>query len=175
MRLFIAIVFNDQIKNKLSGYIQRLKAGSVHGNFTLRDNLHLTIIFIGETERMNEVKEAMDKIDEPPFNITLRGIGRFRREGGDIYWMGAMKNNTLSGIYNKLYRSLGEYGFSLENRKFKPHLTMGREVILSEGFNRDAFSKAILPVDMDVAKISLMKSERINGRLTYTEVYAKLL
>ncbi|MDF2514045.1 MAG: hypothetical protein K0S04_3911, partial [Herbinix sp.] len=33
------------------------------------------------------------------------------------------------------------------------------------------FEKSIQPLEMMVNKLSLMKSERINGKLVYTEIY----
>ncbi|MPN39367.1 hypothetical protein SDC9_186895 [bioreactor metagenome] len=48
-------------------------------------------------------------------------------------------------------------------------------MVFKEGFDRAAFSKSLPQMSMTVNKISLMKSERIEGRLTYTEIYAKSL
>ncbi|MEF2562283.1 MAG: hypothetical protein UI647_05790, partial [Negativibacillus sp.] len=53
---------------------------------------------------------------------------------------------------------------------FAAHLTLGREVLLEEGFNLKTFSNALPTMQMPVERVSLMKSERINGRLVYTEV-----
>jgi RNA 2',3'-cyclic 3'-phosphodiesterase len=82
------------------------------------------------------------------------------------------KDSTLSTVYNQLYAELTKVGFHLESREYKPHLTLGREIILREGFDRNAFEKAVPKLSMQAGKISLMKSERINGSLTYTEIYS---
>ncbi len=47
MKLFIAINFTPEIKTNLLKIIQQIKQNSVGGNFTLKDNLHVTIAFIG--------------------------------------------------------------------------------------------------------------------------------
>ena len=57
--------------------------------------------------------------------------------------------------------------FPVEKRPFKPHLTLGRQVVLQ------GRPEEFPPVKMEVDRISLMKSERLAGTLTYTEVYAK--
>ena len=44
MRLFIAINFDDKIKDELCLLIDKLKNYSVSGNFTKRENLHLTLV-----------------------------------------------------------------------------------------------------------------------------------
>jgi 2'-5' RNA ligase len=66
-------------------------------------------------------------------------------------------------------------GFNIEIREFKPHLTLGREIVVDDGFDREMFLKNIPKIDVKINKISLMKSEKINGKLTYTEIYKKQL
>ncbi|HHV99951.1 MAG TPA: RNA 2',3'-cyclic phosphodiesterase [Clostridiaceae bacterium] len=175
MRLFIAINFDDQMKNRLHEITQKLKSVSNRGNFTRKENFHLTVVFIGETNKINIVKQIMDKICAEPFDITIGRLGKFQRNGGDIYWVGVENNEYLSAIYNQLAEELASAGFNIEKRSFRPHLTLGREVILSEKFDEKAFSNTISPMTIRVERISLMKSERINGVLTYTEVYGKEL
>lgn len=175
MRLFIAINFNEEIKNQLCEAIHHLKEYAVQGSFTRCENLHLTLLFIGETARVNEVKQAMETIKAQTFTLHIGGLGKFRRDGGDIYWKGAEKTQELISVYQQLFDALAKIGFHLENREYKPHLTLGREVILQEDFDKNDFEKDTPPMSMQVEKISLMKSERINGKLTYTEIYAKEL
>lgn len=175
MRLFIAINFNQQIKDYLYDITQRLKDSSTYGNFTLRENFHLTLVFIGETAQVNNVKQAMDKVSAQPFEIMFKGLGKFRRDGGDIYWIGVEKNPGLSEIYSQLCEELVHSGFTIEKRDYKPHLTLGRQVRPGSGFDKNSFSRTISPMSMEVNKISLMESQRIKGKLTYTEIYTKEL
>jgi 2'-5' RNA ligase len=95
MRLFVAVNFEDPIKDKLYEIVQNLKKYSKRGNFTRRENLHLTIVFIGQTNRLNDIKQIIDKIQAKSFDISISGFGRFKRYGGDIYWMGIEKNCML--------------------------------------------------------------------------------
>ena len=41
MRLFIAIKFNDEIKNALLSMQEQLKSANIRGNYTKPENLHL--------------------------------------------------------------------------------------------------------------------------------------
>jgi len=170
MRLFLAINFTEEVKNQLCSAISLLKENALQGNFTRRENLHLTLVFIGETTKVNEVKRAMNLIHMDPFRLKVGGLGRFQRDGGDLYWIGVEKNSILSVIYSQAYAELTKAGFRLENRDYKPHLTLGREVVLNNDFDLNTFEKAVPEMSMEVEKISLMKSERINGVLTYTEI-----
>ena len=175
MRLFTAVNFTENIKDELCRIEENLKNNSVKGNFTLRENLHLTLVFIGETSKLSEVRQAMDAVSENKFMLAMKGFGRFRRDRGDIYWVGIDKAKELTSLYRQLTENLAEAGFKPEDRDYTPHLTLGREVVMREGFQVDEFSKTIPQMSMKAEKISLMKSERINGKLTYTEIYSKEL
>jgi 2'-5' RNA ligase len=48
MRLFITINFNDDTRSRLLALRDELRGKSKHGRFTLPENLHLTLAFIGE-------------------------------------------------------------------------------------------------------------------------------
>ncbi|HHW30732.1 MAG TPA: RNA 2',3'-cyclic phosphodiesterase [Clostridiaceae bacterium] len=175
MRLFIAINFDNNTKTCLYNIGQKLKELSVKGNYTLWENYHLTVVFIGETSKVNDIKQAMDSIDAPRFNLDLKGFGSFHRTGGDIFWIGVEENKNLVKIYSQICDELVMRGINVEKREYKPHITLGREIVLKYGFDRKEFSKSINPITIQVDKISLMKSERINGKLTYTEIYSKAL
>lgn len=175
MRLFIAVLFNQEIKDGLCEAIGHLQKHASQGNFTRRENLHLTLAFLGETAKLNEVKRAMDRVDSAPFLLSLGGFGKFGRGGGDIFWIGVKKSEALAAVYSRLWAELSTAGFTPEARAFQPHLTLGREVRVDGSFCADDFEKSIAPMGMTVTKLSLMKSERIQGRLTYTEIYTRQL
>ena len=47
-RIFIAIRFNDDVKNTLVNIQNALRTKGVRGNYCPYNNLHLTLAFIGE-------------------------------------------------------------------------------------------------------------------------------
>ncbi|MDD4569283.1 MAG: RNA 2',3'-cyclic phosphodiesterase [Tepidanaerobacteraceae bacterium] len=177
MHLFIAINFNEDIKNGLCHVIEKFKTYTSKGTFTYRENLHLTLVFLGEVNvsKIDRIKAAMDRIPSLPFTITMRGISHFSRFGGDIYWVGIDKNKDLIDIYKRLSDELTSMGFAIDKREFKPHLTLGRRIIAKDTFDENQFSDSITPLQMTVENIALMKSERMRGKLTYTKIYQKIL
>ena len=177
MRLFIAINFSKEIKDILSLTIARLKDQSPKGSFTLRENLHLTLVFLGEVDpaKVALITKAMLELRADTFELSLQGLGNFRRNEGDIYWIGIEKNAMIDEIYLQLFRNLSQVGFELENRPFKPHLTIGRRVIINPDFDKREFDRSTPVMKMNIDRISLMKSERINGKLTYTEIFTREL
>lgn len=175
MRLFIAINLNEEMKNYLMSAIQELKKKSSVGNFTHRENLHLTLVFLGELnqDRIGEIKSAMNRIDGRPLRISLNGFGRFKRRGGDIHWAGIEENRELAAIQKQLTAELKKTGFILEDREYSPHLTLGREVRLSDPSVDIYGTLEAESREMTVSRISLMKSERIKGKLVYSEVHGR--
>lgn len=175
MRLFIAITFNQDIKSSLYNIIQHLKQNSKEGNFTQKDNLHLTIAFIGESNAINTIQKAMNEAVLHPtvksFTLSIEGLGKFNRREGDIFWAGIQNNPLLSQLNNAIVQELRNNGFTIDDREFKPHLTLGRKVVLHSNFDVKEFEKTNPTMEMEVNRISLMKSERIGGKLVYTEIY----
>jgi len=170
MRLFIAITLDKAAKQSLEESIQALKNCSISGNFTRLENLHLTVIFIGETENVKSVCDVMDKVNAPPLNIAINCIGKFDRAGGNIYWAGVDGDDTLFKIYRQLCENLSGAGFNIKNQKYLPHITLGRQVVLSSepDFSPDK-------ITVSVGSLTLMESKRINGKLIYIPVYSKKL
>lgn len=177
MRLFIAINFNEEIKAGINEIIKRLKKQAIQGNFTSMDNLHLTLVFLGEVApaKVNKIQQVMDRVNTASFALTIKGLGCFQQEGGDIYWLGIDRNGSLFALQKQLSQNLIQAGFPIDKRAYKPHLTLGRRVILPQQFNQAEFIKTLKPMKTEISKISLMNSERLDGRLTYTEIYAKEL
>ena len=169
MRLFIAINFNDKTRAQLVALRDELRSRSKRGNFTVAENLHLTLVFLGDCdmEQTSVVKSAMDEINFEPFPLNIERIERFKRDGGDIWWAGVQASKPLIDLQNELTHKLIEAGFTLEKRKYSPHITIGRQVVTNTAPWR------IEPFGETITGIELMKSERIGGKLTYTAIYEK--
>ncbi len=175
MRLFTAITFDEDMKNYIMEASDKLRLQAEGGSFTLRENLHLTLNFIGETKRLELAKEAMTKAVEKKslgsFSITVGGFGRFKRREGDICYIRVEKEPLLWKLQKELVAELKIAGFEVDDLEYKPHLTLARRARLSAGFDEKLYGANIPGKSMEVKRISLMNSERIRGILTYTEIY----
>lgn len=169
MRLFIAINFNSDTRNRVLALRDALRSRSERGNFSVPENLHLTLAFLGECDdkQITAAKAAMDTIRFEPFRIDIERVGRFKRAGGDIWWAGVHESKALLDLQRKLADRLIAEGFALEKRKYSPHITLGREVVTN------ASPWEIAPFGEIAGKFDLMKSERIRGKLTYMAIYEK--
>ncbi len=172
MRLFFAVNFNKEVKDRFAAVQNDLKKRALKGNFTLYENLHLTLAFVGEVSenRAGQLRLIAERLRFEPFDLRFDHIGRFKRGNGDLIWSGAKKGAPLSSLYDKLSSQIRSAGFPVDSRPYTPHLTLARGVKFREGFSLTDYSKAFDPVCAHITSASLMKSERINGRLTYTEL-----
>lgn len=175
MRLFIAIHFTDGVKKQLLSVQNALRRQSTAGNFSRPENLHITMVFLGEIPpgRTNAVRSVMDGACSEPFSIKMEGVGKFRGGNGDTWWVGIRHNPLLSDLHRQLADGLKGSGFTIESRPFKPHLTLGREVVLKPDANILEI-ESFPDISDEVRSIQLMKSEHIQGKLIYTAIHEKI-
>jgi len=169
MRLFIAINFNNDTLSHLLALRDKLRGSSQQGNFSAPENLHLTLAFLGEcdSKQTSATKSLLEKVSFVPFDTAIDCVGRFKRDGGDIWWAGMHENRTLSEVQHDLTERLSAAGFTLDRRKFSPHITLGREVVT------DVMPWAFEPFGEKISAVDLMKSEHFTGKLTYTPIYRR--
>ena len=150
----------------LKGVTEDLKKQG-RGNFTRPENLHLTMAFIGESENAAGAAAAMRAAAScPPFKITVGGAGHF----GNLYWVGIDKSVELSKLAASLRNALKTHGLPFDEKAFKPHITVARQ------YEAVTMPHIIAPrTGMQVDRLSLMRSDRVEGKLVYTEVASSLL
>ena len=173
MRLFIAINLNDDLKDALADTISDLRAAACRGRYTSRENLHLTLVFIGETDRADDVMDVMEEVCEEtftePVTLTLSGAGAFRGRGGDLHWVGIENTPELKSLAKALASGLRDAGFDIEKRRFTPHITIGRQIVI-DGNNEKNAAINVRMAAMQADRVSLMRSDRIDGKMVYTEI-----
>lgn len=178
-RIFAAIDFSQRDKETLYQFAIKVKENSVKGNFTQKDNLHLTLAFIGETRKIKEAGEALQigvkNSFVPPFMIETKKVGRFQNKGGDILWVGLTESPELIKLNEEITKSLRTEGFFIEEQKFKAHLTIGRGVVLQKDVTPEVLSSYLPKLSLPVNSVHLMKSERIAGKLKYSSLWEENL
>ena len=171
MRLFIAVNLNDKTRKLLLEVQEQLRSQCFTGNFTRPENLHLTLAFLGETpeDSLPFLFRIMEEIKVSPFEISFNHTGCFSHSRKELWWIGAGKNDPglqlLNGIHGQLLSRLLDAHFSVDERPFNPHITLGREIKHS-----GPITLALPEITVKADRISLMKSERLRSVLTYTEL-----
>lgn len=177
MRLFLAITLPGPWKRALADAAGLLRDNSRRGTFTRRENFHLTLAFLGELPDPAPVCAAMAQVSGEPFSLRLGAPGRFPGKDGDIWWAGLEPSPELDALHSALCASLEGMGLpgGETDRPFRPHLTLGRRVVLREGFDPRRLEEALPPLELTVASFALMRSTRPAGILTYTPLCRRLL
>lgn len=161
MRIFIAIRFTEAFKYSILDAQDGLREYGVRGNYTQPENLHLTLAFIGETERGAEIKAAVDAVKFEPFVIRTGKLGCFNGRSR-VLWLGIEGEDKVKTIAQQLRRDLDKCGIDYAKGKFSPHITLVRQP------SEMPLDVEVESESMTVSEISVMNSERINGRLVYT-------
>lgn len=121
MRLFVAIKTDRTLNAALKNVSSSLKLFG-NGSFCGDDMYHITLAFIGESDRIADIKAVLDSVSVSPFDISLEGIGNF----GSTYYVGVTPAPALCDMQRELCEKLKKQGFDIENRPFKPHITLAR-------------------------------------------------
>jgi len=136
-RIFIAIKVEPG--EALFKVVSSLKSGLINEgiSWTRLDNIHITLAFLGDTEE-NMIKVISSKLKESCvgtgiFELNIRGIGVFKNLSDPrVIWTGIEPSEKLTLLNTSIIYGLDESGFKIENRPFKPHLTLGRIKYLND-------------------------------------------
>jgi 2'-5' RNA ligase len=177
MRLFIAVNCDDETKKLLLSVQEKIKSQSLKGNFSCPENLHLTLVFMGETPEeqvpaiRSAIKEAL-RPPAPPFTLAFSQTGCYRHSNKELWWIGAEHSDpslgALKNLRQQITGGLSTAGVAFDDRPFNPHITLGREIKHN--------APIVIPqqeINFSVNRISLMRSERSGGVLVYTEVFGQ--
>lgn len=169
LRLFIALNLERSARREIVR-LQEKMWGVESKGLTRQENLHLTLAFLGEIgpERLDDICWAMDKVRAEPPELIFDRIGVFKQNGGDIWWLGTRENHALKELQLRLADNLRYKEFRLEDRKFVPHLTLARRCRPNYVPKDERLER---PIRSHARAISLMRSEQINGKRVYTELY----
>lgn len=163
MRLFIAVRLDGSVTGALLAAQEALRASGLKGRYAPKENLHLTLAFIGERERPDEVLSVMEKCAFSAFPLRLGALGRF----GDLWWAGADGGEPLARLAADLRRALKEAGIPFDSKPFRPHITLLRNA------SGQAGPIGLSPAGMTVRRVSLMRSDRSRTGMIYTEIGKK--
>ncbi len=131
IRTFLAVNFSDKNKKTIIEYKNKLEKINVNVKWVEDDNIHLTLKFWGEInfDKIETVKSILPEIFQN-FSIqySIKGSGVFPNyKNPRIIWLGINDiNKNLLFYFNKLEELSQKLNLKLENRPFKPHLTLGR-------------------------------------------------
>lgn len=140
-RLFVALDVPKHIKSKFSEILYKLD--SLKAKTVPLENIHLTLKFIGETNKLKEICDSLEEVKFRKFTVSVSTVGIFGSVfSPKVFWVGVEKNENLKLLAEEVEKSLLRVGIPKDNRPFSPHITLARfkvkpdpeklEVILKE-------------------------------------------
>jgi RNA 2',3'-cyclic 3'-phosphodiesterase len=182
MTAFIGIDFDKELKNEIVELQNKLRKNVSKGRWTFEDNFHVTLKFfeeINETER-EEISKVMINLcgNTVPFNLAIEKLGVFK--GSSVIralWIGLGGDiSSLRTLHSNIENEINEIGIEKEKKSFKPHVTIGRELVFNCPPNsiNDLVDIQKLP-SVDVDRLFLFKSEQIGKKRVYTKIDEYLL
>lgn len=123
-RLFYALWPDDAVRMELLNL-----QTSMQGRMTRYENLHLTMVFLGEqpTSLLPILRDVLKQMPRPDFQLDLDCLGYFSRPR--IAWAGMHAvPDALSSLHKKLTDELEFHCItSASGERFKPHVTLARD------------------------------------------------
>ena len=125
MRLFVALDLPWELKQTLAALAINLNGA----RWVPAPNLHLTLRFIGEANRLQaeEIDHALSALRARGFHLTLAGAGWFEKAGrANTLYISVERNEALLHLQTKIETALRRAGLIAERRRFTPHVTLAR-------------------------------------------------
>lgn len=163
-RIFLAIRFTEEFKDSLVEAQQEMKKRGVEGNYCPYGNLHLTLAFIGESFDLPAIRKTVGEVSFAPFYITLGLLGTFQTKNGIVVWAGIKDCPAVFDLASQLREKLIANGVKFKSTEFYPHISLIRNPSLV------CSDIPLRTVSMCVDRVYVMKSERVDGELVYSEI-----
>ena len=135
LRLFVAIALPKEVQD----LIESMQSGLPDARWVRRQNLHLTMKFIGEVDNnlAEDIHYSLSRLNFENFSLRLKGVNTFRsRKLARSIWIGIEPSSPLKVLHKKIESNLIKTGLTFEARRFTPHVTLAR-------FNRTPISRLI--------------------------------
>jgi 2'-5' RNA ligase len=124
VRLFVALAIPESVTQSLL----LLQGGVPGARWQTREQLHLTLRFIGEVDGsdMRAIDDALAGIDAPAFDLQLHSVGQFGNKQPHSLWAAARPNDMLDHLQHKVDSAIRRVGQPQDAYKFTPHVTLAR-------------------------------------------------
>lgn len=132
VRTFVALEIDSAVRRHTRHHIQQLAALGADIRWVDPDQIHLTLKFLGDVDdtELADVCQLVSGVAETagPIQAECRGLGAFPNiDRPRTIWMGLRDaSQQLELLQTRLEERFEQLGFPAEDRKFVPHLTLGR-------------------------------------------------
>ena len=132
LRTFLAIDLPSALYSVIGQNLRPVKRELPGLSWSKTENLHVNLKFFGETteSQVDQIRHAVESAIShvSPFELELKGFGVFPvHRSPRVLWIGLGGDlDSLSKLAECISRAVVPLGFPLEDRPFRPHLTVAR-------------------------------------------------
>lgn len=122
LRLFIGLPIPDEIAKILIP----LQNGIEGARFSPRENLHITLRFIGDLSIIDaeDLDIALSEIRQKQFDLALKRVGHFGSDKPHSIHANVILNDALLSLHEKCNSVCGSLGIIADRKKYIPHVTL---------------------------------------------------
>ena len=120
--------------------------------------------------RIERNKKMMTRNKKLTGDLTPAHCAAMVISDGNILIRKIICSDAISKMAFSLSSALKQKGFAPDEKPFRPHITIARRAVFNKEDALRCLDLTAQTLDCEADGITLMVSERINGRLTYTPV-----
>ncbi len=127
MRLFVALDIDAAIRDRIATFRDEMRALAPDVRWVGPETFHITLQFLGETQKAEQIKAALAKVSGAPITLTFGGAGFFPNpQRARVFWVGIDSDEKLQHLVNEIGTSLAPLSFKGDEGPYRPHLTLAR-------------------------------------------------
>jgi 2'-5' RNA ligase len=127
MRLFVALDSDPEIRQRVTHFRDEMRKLAPGVRWVGPETFHVTLQFLGETPKVEEIKAALATVKAVPVTITFRGAGFFPTpQRARVFWVGIESGKELQSLADSVGAALAPLGFKRDAGLYNPHLTLAR-------------------------------------------------
>lgn len=183
IRSFIAIELPPVIQEKIQTATRQLRQQLPDAvRWVTAGNIHLTLKFLGEIHQADvESVRAMlaaEALHSQSFVISVGGLGAFPSpQRPRVVWIGVQAPQPLFEMQQRIEQACRRLGLAAEERRFSPHLTLGRVSRNNDLEQSRRLSQTLVYCkigsmgEVPVSQVCLFRSELKPGGAVYTPLF----
>ena len=180
IRSFIAIEISDEVRERLKALQQDLKKAGAKIGWVAPENIHLTLVFLGDLFRsqVEPLAHSLDVVAAPciSFRYEVAGSGFFGSPRAPrVLWVGVNEwAGAVTDLQARVLTAVRDLGLKTEDRPFHPHLTIGRVRTrdrVDELTSRLASAKNTQYGSVEVHRLLMLKSRLQHQGVRYSVLH----
>ena len=160
-RLFFALWPSDRQRDQLRNTVNPAIT-SIEGTAVDRRNWHVTLVFIGDfpEARIPGLQSAVDVINPGTIRLRFDRLSCWQRPKVAVLQT-ATVSPELERLVNSLEQALSPFGFTPNDRTYRPHITVVRKV------RPFAETRLARPIELQWNEFALVESMSVRGEIQY--------